>query len=117
MTLLAAPGPTLTVPLPGLEPDNLLAFMALLGLRTLEAVQPNWKPRASWKGPPWTAQLHLATFTEPIQIAHAANEGIGSCLNILTSISARMSTFQLRTIVPTPSACGVKVLVPLSPPH
>jgi hypothetical protein len=81
MTLLAPPGDTLTVPLPGLEPDNLLAFMALLGLlRTLEAVQPNWKPRASWKGPPWTAQLHLTTFHEPIQIAHAANEGIGKLL-------------------------------------
>ncbi len=81
MTLLAPSGDTLTVLLPGLEPDNLLAFMALLGLlRALEAAQPNWKPRASWKGPPWIAQLHLATFPESTQIAHAANEGIGKLL-------------------------------------
>ena len=35
--------------LDGLEPDNLLAFMALLGLlRTLEEARPGWRPRASW---------------------------------------------------------------------
>ena len=33
----------------GLEPDNLLAFMALLGLlRVLEEVRPSWHPRVSW---------------------------------------------------------------------
>jgi hypothetical protein len=33
----------------GLEPDNLLAFLAVLGLlRTLEAVRPDWRPRARW---------------------------------------------------------------------
>ena len=35
--------------LAGLEPDNLLAFMALLGLlRTLEESRPDWLPRAFW---------------------------------------------------------------------
>jgi hypothetical protein len=35
--------------LDGLEPDNLLAFLALLGLlRALEMKRPDWKPRAYW---------------------------------------------------------------------
>jgi len=33
--------------LEGLEPDNLLAFLALLGLlRSLETARPAWRPRA-----------------------------------------------------------------------
>ena len=33
----------------GLEPDNLLAFLALLGLlRALETARPKWRPRARW---------------------------------------------------------------------
>ncbi|MDD9987603.1 MAG: hypothetical protein OXQ31_15115 [Spirochaetaceae bacterium] len=33
----------------GLEPDNLLAFLALLGLlRALEEVHPAWRPRVGW---------------------------------------------------------------------
>ena len=35
--------------LEGLEPDNLLAFLALLGLlRSLEEVVPTWVPRVAW---------------------------------------------------------------------
>ena len=35
--------------LEGLEPDNLLAFMALLGLlRALEEARPDWRPRVCW---------------------------------------------------------------------
>lgn len=35
--------------LEGLEADNLLAFLALLGLlRTLETTQSDWRPRAAW---------------------------------------------------------------------
>ncbi|MDN5872214.1 MAG: hypothetical protein L0H73_16040 [Nitrococcus sp.] len=35
--------------LDGLEPDNLLAFLALLGLlRAVELVRPEWQPRAYW---------------------------------------------------------------------
>jgi hypothetical protein len=36
--------------LEGLEPDNLLAFLALLGLlRALEIARPDWNPRAAWE--------------------------------------------------------------------
>ena len=35
--------------LAGFEPDNLLAFLALLGLlRSLESARPTWRPRAAW---------------------------------------------------------------------
>jgi hypothetical protein len=35
--------------LEGLEPDNLLAFLALLGLlRAIEVVRETWRPRAAW---------------------------------------------------------------------
>jgi len=36
--------------LEGLEPDHLLAFLALLGLlRVLDAARPDWHPRAAWQ--------------------------------------------------------------------
>jgi hypothetical protein len=36
--------------LEGLEPDNLLAFLALVGLlRALEAARPDWHPRTAWQ--------------------------------------------------------------------
>ncbi len=77
MNPLDSGGDTQSLPMPGLESDNLLAFLALLGLlRTLEIARGDWLPRASWKGPPWTAQLHLARFVEAVEIAQAANEGI-----------------------------------------
>ena len=39
----------LTYRLNGLEPDNLLAFLALLGLlRTLEHARPTWRTRVAW---------------------------------------------------------------------
>ena len=50
----AASAPEATAPagdfrLAGLEPDNLLAFLALLGLlRALDTARPNWKARAHW---------------------------------------------------------------------
>jgi hypothetical protein len=44
---------TTRIELKGLEPDNLLAFLALLGLlRALEAAQPGWRPRVGWFGTP-----------------------------------------------------------------
>lgn len=48
------------IPLPGIEADNLLGFLALLGtLRAIEHVDPELAPRASWEESPWIASLHL----------------------------------------------------------
>jgi hypothetical protein len=61
----------------GLEVDNLLAFLAHLGLlRALEAARPGWMPRSSWAGPPWQARLHLAATTTERDVAAAAAEGL-----------------------------------------
>jgi len=67
--------------MPGLEPDNLLAFLAMLGLlRSLEFARPDWRPRIAWNGPPWVAQLHLARAADEKDVAAAANEGISSLI-------------------------------------
>jgi hypothetical protein len=77
MTLFDPPANDTLLPMPGLEPDNLLAFLALMGLLgALEAARPDWYPRACWKGPPWVAQLSLAARVEETEVAQAANEGI-----------------------------------------
>ncbi|GIW72472.1 MAG: hypothetical protein KatS3mg102_2014 [Planctomycetota bacterium] len=61
----------------GLAPDNLLAFLALLGLlRALEAARSDWQPRVCWQGPPWRAWLHLAQPAEQAEIAAATREGL-----------------------------------------
>ena len=67
--------------LDGLEPDNLLAFMALLGLlRTLEMARPDWHPRVSWtvNEPPLRPRLHVAKKATGNEIAKAAAGGLGA---------------------------------------
>lgn len=64
--------------LEGLEPDNLLAFMALIGLlRALETARPAWRPRAFWdvETDPWRPVLTLAEAQTEARIAEAAAEG------------------------------------------
>ncbi len=61
----------------GLEANNLLAFMALLGLlRALDQVRPDWHPRVRWTGRPWTAELLLDAAVTEDDIATAADEGV-----------------------------------------
>lgn len=65
--------------LDGLEPDNLLAFLALLGLlRSLEAVDAGLHPRAAWdiERPPLRPRLFLAREVTAEQISESAAEGI-----------------------------------------
>jgi len=60
--------------LEGLEPDNLLAFLALLGLlRALEAA--GWRPRAHWEGPPLRPVLSLPEAATEAEVAEAAAKG------------------------------------------
>ncbi|GIK80799.1 MAG: hypothetical protein BroJett024_19040 [Alphaproteobacteria bacterium] len=65
--------------LDGLEPDNLLAFIALLGLlRALETVRPQWQPRAAWDldRPPLRPILALAQGQTSRTVCDAAAEGL-----------------------------------------
>lgn len=65
--------------LEGLEPDNLLAFMALLGLlRALETAEPAWRPRAYWDETqhPLRPVLTLAESTTQEEIAEATARGV-----------------------------------------
>ena len=65
--------------LEGLEPDNLLAFLALLGLlRALEEVRPSWRPRTRWSldHPPHRPVLVLRQPEPAAAVAMAAAEGV-----------------------------------------
>ena len=63
--------------LKGLEPDNLLAFLALLGLlRALDVARPNWRARASWCSVPPTAVLQIASGSSAAEMLVSADEGI-----------------------------------------
>lgn len=65
--------------LDGLEPDNLLGFLALLGLlRAIENSRPRWKPRVRWTvhEPPTRPALHLREAVTQEQVAEGAAEGI-----------------------------------------
>jgi hypothetical protein len=71
------PTQTTTLELRGLEHHNLLAFLALLGaMRSLDVARPEWRTRASWNGPPWTPQLHVAAVVTQADVAAAATDGI-----------------------------------------
>jgi hypothetical protein len=65
--------------LEGLEPDNLLAFMALLGaLRALEAARPEWGARAFWddQTAPLRPVLRLTVGESREGLATAAAAGV-----------------------------------------
>lgn len=65
--------------LEGLEPDNLLAFLALLGLlRALETARPEWFPRALWAidEPPLRPVLTIAEPASAERVCDAAAVGI-----------------------------------------
>ena len=67
--------------LDGLEPDNLLAFMALLGLlRALEEARSNWHPRVSWTvdEPPLRPCLHVVEEVSGNAIVETAAEGLAA---------------------------------------
>lgn len=66
--------------LAGLEPDNLLAFMALVGLmRALETARPDWHPRTFWdtENQPCRPVLTLTKPQTEAAVARAAAQGVG----------------------------------------
>ena len=70
--------------LTGLEPDNLLAILALLGmLRALEHVRSAWRPRVAWTvdTPPVRPALTVAAPATEDEIAVAVAEGLADLAN------------------------------------
>ncbi|EQD76773.1 hypothetical protein B1B_01456, partial [mine drainage metagenome] len=60
-----------------MEPDNLLAFLSLLGLlRAIEKGVPKWRPRALWQSVPLRAELHLAEAVGRADLIAATDAGI-----------------------------------------
>jgi hypothetical protein len=44
----------------GIEPDNLLGFLAIVGvLQSLEVERPTWSSRIAWAGTPWRPKLSV----------------------------------------------------------
>lgn len=69
-----------TFALRGLEADNLLAFLALLGaLRVLDRERPSWQARISWDESPWLARLHLC---EPVDRSEVSRVLAAGCTAI-----------------------------------
>jgi hypothetical protein len=69
--------------LDGLESDNLLAFLALLGLlRALETARPKWQPRAAWEleKPPLRPVLVIAEAVSQREICTAAAAAVSALL-------------------------------------
>ena len=69
----------LTYRLNGLEPDNLLAFLALLGLlRTLEHARPTWRTRVAWtvEAPPVRPMLTATAAVADDEIVAAVAQGL-----------------------------------------
>ncbi len=65
--------------LEGLEPDNLLAFLTLLGLlRSLELTRPEWKPKAYWDfaDSPLRPVLTTCQATTAQMVCEAAVDGV-----------------------------------------
>lgn len=65
--------------LDGLDADNLLAFLALLGLlRSLETARPDWRPRVCWDldHPPLRPILQVAAEATLEEVSAAAADGV-----------------------------------------
>lgn len=64
--------------LAGLEPDNLLAFLALLGaLRALDARKPEWSARAVWEGAPLRPVLELTAAPTHDEVSAIIAQAVG----------------------------------------
>lgn len=69
--------------LDGLEPDNLLAFLALLGLlHALEEAAPTWRPRVRWSvdEPPLRPVLETRVPVAADDVAQCAERGVCAVL-------------------------------------
>ncbi len=65
------------LPLPGLEVDNLLSFLGLLGtLRAIQEQAPGWAPQVVWERGPWRASLDVAVQVDAPRLARVVTDGL-----------------------------------------
>lgn len=89
----------------GLEPDNLLAFLALLGLlRALQTSRLEWRPRAGWdlNEPPLRPFLTLSKPTSPGAICEAAAEGVATLATAIdfgAATDLKLATSEARQLI------------------
>ena len=91
--------------LDGLEPDNLLAFLALLGLlRALEEAHPSWLPRVAWtvESLPVRPVLNLSEATGKDAIVATAASG-------LTKLALRHDFEPFRDLKLSPADASAKL--------
>lgn len=63
--------------LPGFQPENLLAFLGLIGLlRAVDAARPTWRTRLTWFGPPWQAAIRAEASLDERVLTDAATDGL-----------------------------------------
>ena len=96
--------------LAGLEPDNLLAFLALLGtLRSLERVRPEWRPRVGWTvdAPPVRPTLTVAAQTTEAEMVAAVAEG-------LADLASRHDFGELKDLKLSPAEAAERLRAALS---
>lgn len=98
--------------LEGFEPDNLLAFLALLGLlRALDTVRKEWCARAAWDldRPPLRPILQLAQPMAPDVVSAAAAEGVARLLALLDfgeATDLKLTPDEARTLCRKAGACA-----------
>ncbi len=76
--------------------DNLLAFLALLGLlRALDRARPDWRVRAFWRRAggrgPWTAVLDTAGSPNRAEVVDAAIDGIRELAEPIAEMARRLT--------------------------
>jgi len=63
----------------GIEPDNLLALLALLGaLRATDRDKPYWNVRSRWSGTPWRPEIEVDGMVERSIFIDAVNAGVAT---------------------------------------
>ena len=84
--------------------DNLLAFLALLGLlRALEAARPEWRVRAFWHRPcgrgPWTPVLRIEVcVTDRETVVEAAFQGLRTLAPAIAQAARSAQTDESRAV-------------------
>ncbi len=101
----------------GLEPDNLLAFLALLGFhRCLEHTVPDWQTRVFWSGPPLRPRVLLSKAVDRASLLEMAAQGAAELAHDYSfgrpnlDYSAEQARQQLKQACEAPDRRGIDLI-------